>query len=330
MAVLSNNNPTLADLSVATGPDGKVEPVVEILSEVNEILDDMTWQEGNLPTGHRTTIRSGLPSPTWRKLYGGVQPSKSSRVQVTDSCGMLEAYAEVDQALADLNGNTAAFRLSEDKAHIEGMSQEMAKTLFYGNEKSMPEAFTGLAPRYNDLSAENADNIVNHGGVGADNTSIWLVVWGPDTVHGIVPKGSKAGLQHKDLGAVTIENVDGTGGRMQAYRSHYRWDCGLTVRDWRYVVRIANIDVSDLGTLENTKGLITSMIMASERIPVLGRGRACWYTNRTTREKLRLGILEKISSNMSWETVAGKRVMTFDDIPVRTTDALMNTEAAVV
>jgi hypothetical protein len=328
MAVLSNN-PTLADLSVATGPDGKVEPVVEILSEVNEILDDMTWQEGNLPTGHRTTIRSGLPSPTWRKLYGGVQPSKSSRVQVTDSCGMLEAYAEVDQALADLNGNTAAFRLSEDKAHIEGMSQEMASTLFYGNEKSMPEAFTGLAPRYNDLSAENADNIINHGGTGADNTSIWLVVWGPDTVHGIVPKGSKAGLQNKDLGAVTIENVDGKGGRMQAYRSHYRWDCGLTVRDWRYVVRIANIDVSDLGTLENTKGLITSMIMASERIPVLGRGRACWYTNRTTREKLRLGILEKISSNMSWETVAGKRVMTFDDIPVRTTDALLNTEAAV-
>jgi hypothetical protein len=329
MTSLSNANPTLADLSMATGPDGKVEPVVEILSEVNEILDDMTWQEGNLPTGHRTTIRSGLPTPTWRKLYGGVQPTKSSRVQITDSCGMLEAYAEVDQALADLNGNSQAFRLSEDKAHIEGMSQEMASTLFYGNESTTPEAFTGLAPRYNDLSAENADNIINHGGTGADNTSIWLVVWGPDTVHGIVPKGSKAGLQHNDLGAVTIENVDGTGGRMQAYRSHYRWDCGLTVRDWRYAVRIANIDVSDLSTVENTKGLITSMIMASERIPVLGRGRAAWYINRTIREKLRLGIVEKVANNMSWETVAGKRVMTFDDIPVRHTDALLNTEAAV-
>jgi hypothetical protein len=329
MTSLSNANPTLADLSMATGPDGKVEPVVEILSEVNEILDDMTWQEGNLPTGHRTTIRSGLPTPTWRKLYGGVQPTKSSRVQITDSCGMLEAYAEVDQALADLNGNSQAFRLSEDKAHIEGMSQEMASTLFYGNESTTPEAFTGLAPRYNDLSAENADNIVNHGGTGADNTSIWLVVWGPDTVHGIVPKGSKAGLQHNDLGAVTIENVDGHGGRMQAYRSHYRWDCGLTVRDWRYAVRIANIDVSDLSTVENTKGLITSMIMASERIPVLGRGRAAWYINRTIREKLRLGIVEKVANNMSWETVAGKRVMTFDDIPVRHTDALLNTEAAV-
>jgi hypothetical protein len=116
---------------------------------------------------------------------------------------------------------------------------------------------------------------------------------------------------------------------MQAYRTHYRWDCGLTVRDWRYAVRIANIDVGDLETVENTKGLITSMIKASERIPVLGRGRAAWYINRTVREKLRLGIVEKVANNMSWETVAGKRVMTFDDIPVRHTDALLNTEAAV-
>jgi hypothetical protein len=52
--------------------------------------------------------------------------------------------------------------------------------------------------------------------------------------------------------------------------------------------------------------------------------------NRTLREKLRLGILEKVSTNLTWETVEGKRVMTFDDIPVRRTDALINTETRVV
>lgn len=327
MATLENSNPTLADIAKATDPNGNIAPVVEILNAVNEVLEDMTWIEGNLPTGHRTTIRSGLPTPTWRKLYGGVQPSKSSRVQVTDSCGMLEAYCEIDKALADLNGNTATFRLSEDKAHLEGMSQEMASTLFYGNEASTPEAFTGLSARFNDLSADNADNIVDHGGAGSDSTSVWLVVWSPDTTHGIFPKGSKAGLQQKDLGQVTISADEG--GQYEGYRTHYRWDCGLTVRDWRYVVRVANIDVSDLDTLDNTKDLITSMIMASERIPMLGKGRACWYMNRTVREKLRLGITEKIASNLTWESVAGKRVMTFDDIPVRRVDALLNTEAAV-
>ncbi|MEN9904244.1 MAG: Burkholderia phage vB BmuP [Pseudomonadota bacterium] len=330
MTALAANNPTLLDVAKRLDPDGKIASIVEILNATNPVLDDLAMVEGNLPTGHRTTIRTGLPAPTWRKLYGGVQPTKSTTVQVTDSAGMLEAYAEVDKALADLNGNTAAFRLSEDAAHIEGMGQEMASTLFYGNEGSEPEAFTGLAPRYNVKSAENGDNIIDAGGSGSDNTSIWLCVWGNQTGHGIYPKGSLGGLQMTDKGQVTVENVDGNGGRMEAYRTHYRWDCGLTIRDWRYFVRIANVDVSDLDTIANTKNIINWMIQASERIPELGKGRAAFYMNRRIREKLRLGILEKVSTNLTWETVAGERVMTFDDIPVRRTDALVNTESRVV
>ena len=331
MATLAANNPTLLDVSKRLDPDGKISSIVELLNASNPILEDMSWVEGNLPTGHKTTVRTGLPTPTWRKLYGGVQPTKSTTAQITDSCGMLEAYAEVDKALADLNGNSAAFRLSEDAAHIEGMGQEQASTLFYGNEGTEPEAFTGLAPRYNSLSAQNSDNIIDaFSGSGGDLTSIWLCVWGPQTGFGIYPKGSQGGLQMNDKGQVTIENVDGAGGRMEGYRTHYRWDAGLTIRDWRYFVRVANIDVSELNTPANTVNLIKWMIQATERIPQLGKGRACFYMNRNLREKLRLGILEKVSSNLTWETVSGKRVMTFDDIPVKRTDALLNAETRVV
>jgi len=329
MAVLDTTNPTLLDWAKRLDPDGAIDKIVEILNQTNDVLTDMVMVEGNLPTGHRATVRTGIPEPTWRKLYGGVQPTKSTTAQITDTCGMLEAYAEVDKALADLNGNTQAFRLSEDRAHIEGMSQKMARSIFYENEASTPEAITGFAPRFNSLSAENKDSIVDAGGSGSTNTSIWLVVWGENTCHGIFPKGSKAGLQVTDKGQVTVENVDGNGGRMEAYRTHYRWDLGLTVRDWRYVVRIANIDVTALATVGNTKNLVQWMIEASERIPNLGIGRPVWYVNRTIREKLRLGILEKVASNLTWETVAGKRVMMFDDIPVRRCDALLNTEAEV-
>src|SRR5690606_33519005 len=271
MATLAVSNPTLLDLAKMLDPDGKIAAVVEILNQTNEILDDMTWVEGNLPTGHRTTVRTGLPAPTWRKLYGGVQPTKGNTAQVTDNCGMLEAYAEVDKALADLNGNTNEFRLNEDRAHIEGMNQELAETLFYGNEGTEPEAFTGLAPRYNDLSAPNKDNIIDAKGSGNDNASIWLVCWSPTTVHGIIPKGSTAGLQVNDKGQVTIENVDGAGGRMEAYRTHYRWDAGLTVCDWRYVVRICNISKSAL-TADASSGpnLPALMFEAMEIIPNLG------------------------------------------------------------
>ena len=329
MATTVNSNPTLMDVTKRTDPSGRIAGIAELLNQTNEILEDMTFIEGNLPTGHRTTIRTGLPAPTWRKLYGGVQPGKSTTVQVTDNCGMLEAYGEVDKALADLSGSKDDFRFTEEAAHVEGMSQEMAKTIFYGNEGTQPEAFTGLSPRYNDLSAENADNIIDAGGAGSDNASVWLCVWGPQTGHGIYPKGSNGGLTQTDKGQVTLEDVDGNGGRMEAYRTHYRWDAGMSIRDWRYFIRIANIDVSDLNTVANTQDLITWMIMASERIPSFGKGRAAWYVNRTIREKLRLGVVEKISANLSWDSVAGKRAMMFDGIPIRRCDALLNTEAAV-
>ena len=146
MSTLNAQFPTLLDVTKRLDPGGKIDSIVEMLSQSNEMMDDMVWVEGNLPTGHRTTIRSGIPAPTWRKLYGGVQPSKSTTVQVTDSCGMLEAYAEVDKASADLNGNTAAFRLSEERAFIEGMNQEVQSSLIYANESTAPEEITGLGP----------------------------------------------------------------------------------------------------------------------------------------------------------------------------------------
>lgn len=331
MAVLPTTHPTLLDVTRRLDPNGKIDAVAEILNQTNPILEDMVWTEGNLPTGHRTTVRTGLPTPTWRKLYGGVQPTKSTTIQITDSTGMLEAYAEVDKALADLNGNTASFRLSEDRAHIEGMNQEMAQTIFYGNEGTEPEAFTGLAPRFNSLTAANADNIIQSPSIeGSDNASIWLVVWGPNTVHGIYPKGSKAGLSVDDKGQVTIENVDGNGGRMEAYRTHYRWDAGLTVRDWRYIVRI-QYDQEDL-TKDAATGpdLADLMVDAIERIPSLSMGRPVFYMNRRAKSFLRRQLASATkNSTLTREEVGGKKVEVFDGIPVRVIDVLTNSEAAV-
>lgn len=331
MATLSTTNPTLADVAARLTADGKIDPnIIEMLSETNEILDDMTVIEANSFTEHKTTVRSGLPSGTWRKLNYGVQPTKSRTVAVKDTMGMLENYAEVDKALADLNGNSAAWRLSEDRAFIEGMNQDMASTLFYGDSSLDPEKFMGLAPRYNLLSAENGGNIIDAAGTGSDNASIWLVVWGQNTCHSIYPKGSPAGLQARDLGEDTLS--DAAGGRYQGYRTHYKWDVGLTLRDWRYVVRIANIDVSDLTKNAATGAdLIDLMTQALELIPNVGMGRPCFYMPRKLRSFLRRQITNKVaSSTLTMEEVAGKKVVTFDNVPCRRSDALLLTEARVV
>ncbi|WP_312738302.1 major capsid protein [Atlantibacter hermannii] len=327
MAVKGLTALTLADWGKRVDPNGKVDKIIELLGQTNPILQDMPFVEGNLPTGHRTTIRTGLPAATWRLLNYGVPQGKSTTAQVTDTVGMLETYAEVDKSLADLNGNTAEFRLSEDRAFIEGMNQQMAQTLFYGDTSVNPQQFMGLSSRYSSKSAGNGQNIIDAGGTGTDNTSIWLVVWGENTVHGIFPKGQKAGLQHQDLGEQTL--TDANGGKYQGYRTHYKWDNGLALRDWRYVVRIANIDVSDLsgGSAAN---IVKLMVAALHRIPNRGMGKPVFYMNRTIAQALDLQSLDKASLALSVKETEGEFWTTFRGIPIRETDAILETESRVV
>lgn len=335
---------TLLDFAKSLDPDGTTADVVELLSETNEILTDMVWMEGNLPTGHRTTIRTGLPSAIWRRLYQGVPPSKSTRAQITEVCGMLETRCEVDKDLAMLNGNTAAFRMSESEASREAMNIAMANQMFYGDNTSDPDTFNGLAVRYNDVSGDSAQNILDAGGSSSDNTSIYLVVWGENTVHGIFPKGSKAGLQHEDLGL--IDAFDADNNRFRAYADHWQWKCGLVVKDWRYVVRIGSIDVSDLEGMTGTQALTAStnilklMTRATQLIPAMGKGKPAFYANRTVVAALATMAMDKSSSVLSIQKAitqlgnvtagsANESTLSFLGIPIRTSDALLNTEAAV-
>ncbi|KFB89621.1 hypothetical protein CR62_16685 [Serratia grimesii] len=326
MAIKGTNALTLADWAKRTDPDGKVPTIVELLSQTNPVLTDMLFVEGNLPTGHRTTVRTGLPAATWRLLNYGVPSSKSTTAQVTDSTGMLETYAEIDKSLADLNGNSAEFRLSEDNAFLEAMNQAMAETIFYGDTSVSPQRFTGLSARYNDKSAKNAQNIVDAGGTGSNLTSIWLVVWGSNTVHGIFPKGQKAGLSHNDLGEQTLK--DANGGQYQGYRTHYKWDNGLTVRDWRYAVRIANIDTTKLGA-DDGPNLAKLMVQALHRIPNLQMGKAVFYMNRDAAEYLDIQATEKSSLAVTVKETEGIFWTSFRGVPVRTCDALLSTESQV-
>jgi hypothetical protein len=340
MATVASNVLTLADWAKRIEPSGgKVSEIVEILNQSNEILMDMLFMEGNLPTGHRTTIRTGLPLVYWRLLNMGIPSSKSRTAQVDEGCGMLEAYSEVDVDLAELSGDVGGFRESESVAFLEAMNQTMASTLFYGNASVNPEQFNGLAVRYSSLSAPNSQNIISGAGAGSDNASIWLVAWGKNTIFGVFPKASKAGITQKDLGEVTLETTAGVAGsRMQAYREHFQWKNGLALRDWRYVVRICNIDISNLTGETSAADLTKLMIKAVHRIPFMNMGKPCFYMNRTVFQMLDIQRWENLGGGqsgnaggggISYDTIDGKSVPTFRGIPIRICDALLTTEGPV-
>ena len=334
MATLATGALTLADWAKRLDPDGKVPAVAELLSQSNEILEDAVFQEGNLPTGHRVIIRTGLPTACWRSINQGIPTSKSTTAQVDESIGMLEAYAKIDKDLALLNGNTNAFRMSEDSAFLEAMNQAQASTLLYGNPATDPRQYLGLAPRYGAISgAGNAQNVIDAGGTSTNNTSIYLVVWGDNTTFCTFPKGSKAGLAHDDQGELVV--YDANSNPYQAFQTHYQWKNGLVVKDWRYVVRICNINTANLVAESAAADIIKLMSRALDRIPNLSMGRPAFYMNRTVYSMLRIQALNKsqnvldINSGLnqfgtpsSWNT--------FEGVPLRRVDQLLNTEARVV
>src|SRR5574343_1289690 len=153
MALLTANRLTLLELAKRTR-ENQVVAIAEILSKTNSMLADAPYVQANDTTSHTTTKRHYLPAGSWRKVNQGVATESSQTTQVTEGIGMLEAYSRVDAALVDMSPNGRAFRLSEDLAFIEGMSQTLATALVYSTTTGYPEKFNGFATRYAARSEE--------------------------------------------------------------------------------------------------------------------------------------------------------------------------------
>ena len=324
---------SLADWAKTRDPDGKTAKIVEILRQRNGILDDMIFREGNLTTGHRVSIRTGLPKAYWKILNRGVPISTSQTAQVDEQSGIMQAWGECDVDLANLEDDERAYRLSEATAFIQGMNNTMASTLFYGNSSENPEQFNGLSVRYSSKSAGSGENIIDAGGTGSDNASIWFVKWGEQSTFGIFPKGSKAGLIHEDKGKAVLESPGNKseGRRLEVYRDKFQWNLGLVLKNWTDTVRIANIDVSDLASAD-PKMLTKLLIRAVHHLDDFeAGGKTCCYMNRTLLQYLDVQRWENVSnSGITFEKIDGKLMPHFRYIPIRRVDALLNTEARVV
>jgi len=330
MATIGNTYLTLKD-KLAQKENGKIATtIVDLLAQSNVLLEDAVVRECNEGSTHKTTVRNGLPEVEFRKFYQGVSSSKGEYTQITDTTGMLEVYSQVDKSLADLEGDTQQFRMNEAQAFLESMNNTVQENIFYGSKATNPAGFDGLAIRYNTISTDTKSigyRVLDAGGTGSDNTSIWFITWGDLHTHLLYPKGSQMGLVHTDKGAQTA--TDSNGNMYEVYRDHFKWDVGMSVRDFRSTCRIANIDVSDLSTA-NAADLIQLMIQAYHRINRFSKtGKTVIYCNETICTYLHFQALSKSNVKLSIDECMGKPIVTFLGIPVKCADQIKNTEAAV-
>jgi hypothetical protein len=331
---IAATNPTLMDFAKVTEPDGGITTdLVEMLKQDNPILEDATVMEANGGMYHRSSVRTGMPEPTWRMFYQGVLPTKSTYAQVDEPIGMMEARSQVDMDLADMSSNPNQFRLLEAAGHIVGMNQAMIESLLYGAVSTSPQKFNGIMPRYSSKSTTVAtsENIIDAGGTGSDNASILVVNWSPRSVFLVFPKGTQAGLQRTDLGTNHHATPpDGSSGEFSAYEEKFTWKCGLVVRDWRHIVRIANIDVSNLTEQSNPAAILELLAVAVDKLPSTGGGsRTVIYVNRTISTMLRIQTMKQSNVLVTPGREEGMQKRSFDDIQIRKLDQLLNTETRV-
>ena len=341
MSTLSAIRPTLLDVSRILDPNGKIDKVVNILQNTNEILDDLPMLEGNLPTGHLFTKQTSKPTPVFRLLNAGVVPQKSTTGQVTETCAMMENRSQIDKDVAELNGNTVAFRASQDTPMIQGFSDMLGYTLINGDVSVDPEKFNGLASRYFTLGTTylTSSQVIDAGMAAgqSDGTSIYLVGWSPETVFCMYPKGSKAGLQYEDLGLQEVITSTTTGATMRAYVSWMQWKVGLCVKNYTYVVRICNIDYSALQTAsdgtDTSANLLKYMSLALDTLPSMAGIKPAFYMNNTTRAYLRVKLMDKTNLFLSQKDLTTDQginrmgQLQFMGVPCRRIDGIDGTAA---
>lgn len=332
MGTLNNTNLSLFDLLKRMDPDSAYATIVELLEKQTPEMEDATWFEGNLPTGDVFTSRVGLPQVNrFRRFNEGFDPDKSKTAQITETCGILPGRSVIDCSLAEVGGNPKEARASEDLAFSESFTQGFGRSLFYASSATDPAAVQGLSPRLDSLSGTWGKQVVSASAApaGNNNASIWGVVWGERAVSGIVPKGSKVGLNAIDMGRQYVD--DRNGKKFLAWVTEWEWKFGFRVKDGRRLVRIANIDTANLAMDADTLFPLVTKAYYRLHNPTVG-GRLVWYCNRTIAEYLdhQARTAVKGGGQLRYVEVDGRPVLMLRGAPVRVTDSLIDGEAAVV
>lgn len=342
MATLTQSTQSMIDLYKNVDGNGRFIDVIETMNDTaQDIMDDWSWMQCNSGTKHTRSIRTGLPTVSWGALYEGIPQSKSSKQTVDDTTGFVEGLSSVDKRQLDLYaGNETAIRAAEGRTFIESMSQDLMTALFYYDSATNVRHPKGLGARFGKLATSGAGaQIIDAGGVGSDNTSIWMVEWGYDGLSVIHPAGTVGGIQRENKGQQRV--LDTNGNPYYVEEELFRCHVGYSLGDWQRVSVVRNIDVSEVqaGNVDLYKFLRKAYYkMKSRRVNKVmdqkAPGRIAVYCNRDILEALdALGTNAGANDNFTRlrpMEIQGKEVLGYRGFPLRETDAILNTEARVV
>lgn len=311
------------------------EKMANVLTENNDMLKDMPIFAGNGILSNTGSRETSLPTPQIVKVGDGWDASVVQWNNFVDTISLFKDRFDVPLDVYNLQPNKAQWRADTEDRHVEGFGQGVQNHIVYGTSTATPEKFDGLAVRYNTPDSGDPTNPSSTGdpfvfdaggGTGADTTSIWLIQWGPMKVYGITPiNDPMMGLKRIDRGMqeVTAENSK----TRTDLRTNFEWKLGICVHDVRSVARIRNVPTSVTGIVA-FQTAISRVIQAREEV-FKGNEPVWMYTNKRVRYLMKEVQKEKMNlmydKNNPWQIP----MMRFDDMPMRTVEAILNTETGV-
>jgi len=333
--------PLLYDVAQECGANGEQLQLIKTLSANNPIVQDAPWEEATGPTSHEFTVDSNLPAGTWRGINQGVPVEKGGKEKVTEGMGQLATYSQVDRTLVDLHRNKGKYLDQQVDQFVRGLGKTIAKCLFYGNPNAsftmegaavLPNSkkFYGLAPRYNAVTATNANVVLAEANTDNDNTSVYVVQWGLGRVTMFYPSGRMPGLKREDIGLCDLR--DANSNEFRGYKNYFEWMGGLAVYNTRCVKRLANIDADwtqGTWTTAGTGGADKLLGLLND-LPDNGEG-AVIYCNAFVKTLIDCAAVSQGKGymfgepNKAWGTGP---VTYFHGFPVRKCDAILSSVSA--
>jgi hypothetical protein len=304
---------------------GNVLKVSEVLSRTDEWLQDAVWVACNNIGSHVHTRRLSQPAGSWRKMNYGTAIEVSHTKQITENCGRLEAWSQIDEMVVQsLLGDRQKFISTEELSFVQGLGQTLSTAFIAANTATDPEQFDGLRYRLNSLGTY----VKGCGGDASDTTSVFFIQWGEDRVHMIFQPdvgGASEGAPVKIVpkGLETIQ--DTAGYPFSGYRTQFVVTAGIANHDDRCLTRLANIedDVSGANIFEPDLAVevLNSML---ER----GRG-AYMYCHQKVLSQLDVMAMDKVNVLYTIQNLWGEPVSYFRYAPVRQLDAITITETVI-
>jgi hypothetical protein len=316
---------TLGEVLKSYDPEGKLHDIIDVFSDQRPILEEAYWTESNDFTSHEMLQLVSKPAGAFMRVNEGYTKEGVETIPVKEQLAMLGSLFEIGKKVLERQRDPVAWRVQRTQLHVRGMLENFNRKFWVGSATTEKKEVDGILTRYNATTDTNVWDCSSWDGDTPSGTYYFPVVivkWGINGVQLLYPKGGTTTFVENDRGLVDLLDVNSK--PYPGYRSYFDFNYGIGVADDRCVQRLVNCDSREIvghDYFENT------LIDAIEALPNLDN--TAIYCGRQIMAAIRKRFNEKSNVNFYPDTVWGRKMLTFQGLPIVKDDSLSTAETTV-